>query len=180
MLQNPSQEETGRRYIKMPTHLTCTCCGELKPIDQFSSNKNHESNYGKQYDCKLCAKLKNDEWKVKNPLRVAIHNAKRAHKRRKTVPKEFDIDYEYMKQFDVDVCPIMKIPMQWNIGMNLESGSGGFYARKNSKSLERLNPNRGYIKGNVIIISWRANELKKDGTIEELKLIGQWAESQTK
>ena len=38
-------------------------------------------------------------------------------------------------------------------------------------SLDRVIPNLGYVKGNVQVISFRANSKKKDATLEELKAI---------
>lgn len=42
----------------------------------------------------------------------------------------------------------------------------------NSPSFDKIIPERGYIKGNVNIISFRANRIKNDGNIEEhLKIV---------
>lgn len=46
------------------------------------------------------------------------------------------------------------------------------YGRKNSPnspSLDRIVPERGYVRGNVVIVSFRANRAKSDLTIAELK-----------
>lgn len=40
-----------------------------------------------------------------------------------------------------------------------------------SPSLDRVIPELGYVPGNVIVISWRANNLKRDATIEELEAV---------
>lgn len=41
----------------------------------------------------------------------------------------------------------------------------------NSPSVDRIDPNQGYVKGNVMVISWRANQLKNDSTLEEMEMI---------
>jgi hypothetical protein len=54
-------------------------------------------------------------------------------------------------------CPYLGIPIF----------SEGKNATNNSPSLDRINPKLGYVKGNVEVISHRANTLKSDGTLEE-------------
>ena len=45
---------------------------------------------------------------------------------------------------------------------------------ENSPSFDRIDPSLGYVKGNVQIISWRANRLKNDGTAEEHRKIADY------
>lgn len=54
-----------------------------------------------------------------------------------------------------DVCPVL--------GLTL--GSGG---RETSASLDRVIPSKGYVKGNITVISFRANRVKSDATEQEL------------
>jgi len=54
-------------------------------------------------------------------------------------------------------CPILGIELDYFADSRAE----------NSPSFDRIDSSLGYIKGNVIIISWRANRIKNDGTVEE-------------
>jgi hypothetical protein len=56
-------------------------------------------------------------------------------------------------------CPVLGIKLHWNQGK-------GYHP--DSPSVDKINPNLGYVKGNVRVISARANLLKNDATIEEL------------
>lgn len=57
-------------------------------------------------------------------------------------------------------CPILGIELDWS-----EKTMHGRY--DSSPSLDKIIPERGYVEGNVAILSWRANRIKNDGTWEE-------------
>lgn len=58
-------------------------------------------------------------------------------------------------------CPVL--------GLSLKRGDYG--AKYNSPSIDRIIPGLGYTKGNVRIISYRANWLKNNATPEEIELL---------
>lgn len=62
-------------------------------------------------------------------------------------------------------CPVLGIPII------LEKTNGPRHRTDNTPSLDRIKPLEGYIKGNVHVISWRANRLKNDASLEELEKI---------
>lgn len=69
-----------------------------------------------------------------------------------------------------DVCPVL--------GVKLIYGAvGAGRALFNSASLDRVNNKKGYVPGNVRVISNRANCIKRDATLEELRLIVKYVES---
>ena len=59
----------------------------------------------------------------------------------------------------IDICPLLNIPLNWEGGPRT----------KNTPSLDRIIPEKGYIKGNVRIISNLANMMKSYASSEELK-----------
>jgi len=78
--------------------------------------------------------------------------------------KEFDRDFN-LDLVDIIIpseCPVLHIPL-------IVSKSGK--PTNNSPSLDRIDSSLGYIKGNVKVISMRANRLKQDSSIEELQSI---------
>jgi len=58
-------------------------------------------------------------------------------------------------------CPLLGIELQ------ISSGS----TAPNSPSLDRIIPELGYVKGNVMVISHRANTIKNNATLVELQTI---------
>ena len=78
----------------------------------------------------------------------------RATAKRKGLPHTITIDDIVVPQF----CPVF--------GLKLERGNGK--PHDNSPSIDKIIPELGYIPGNVIVVSWRANNLKKDASVTEL------------
>lgn len=69
-----------------------------------------------------------------------------------------------------DVCPVLGIPMR----------PGSKLVCDGSPTLDRLIPSRGYVKGNVRVISKRANQIKSDATARELKLVYEYVDRETR
>jgi len=70
-----------------------------------------------------------------------------------------------------DKCPILGIPLDSRTGM-----SPNRKPRYNAPSIDRINSKLGYIKSNIIIMSYKANVLKKDGTSEEHLKVAEFLE----
>ena len=61
-----------------------------------------------------------------------------------------------------EYCPILEIKLE-----RKEYGKGKSF-QPNSPSLDKIDPKLGYIKGNIIVISMKANAMKYNATKEEL------------
>ena len=170
---------------------TCTKCNETKELKLFNAQKN--GKYGVTSVCKVCR----SEYD-KNPK----HKQRRLEYSRKRGYTDADRDYYakrrveepewYLHQsakngakkrgihFSItiddilipDVCPIF--------GWKLEMKATGSKHKPNdfSPSVDRIDSAKGYVKGNVAIISYRANIIKNSGTIEEHRRIADWMEEQ--
>ncbi len=66
-----------------------------------------------------------------------------------------------------DVCPVLGLVLDYG-----RKGDGRHH--DNSPTLDRLIPELGYVAGNVVTISHRANRIKNDGTAEEHERIAQF------
>jgi hypothetical protein len=70
----------------------------------------------------------------------------------------FDFVVEDLAPFPL-ICPVLGITIDY-----FKKGSGG---SNHSPSIDRLVPEDGYVRGNVRIISQKANRLKQDATVDE-------------
>lgn len=83
------------------------------------------------------------------------------HQRRaRTLGIECDLDVEYLKSIypEDGLCPVFRVPMV----------KGGPANHPHKATLDRIDNSKGYVKGNVVYVSWRANDLKKNATVSEL------------
>ena len=94
----------------------------------------------------------------RHPARVLLH---RARARAKIYNIKFTITEADIKipQF----CPLLNIKLQ-------RDGIKDY-----APSLDRINPKQGYTPNNIHIISWRANKIKSNATLEELITMGKAA-----
>jgi hypothetical protein len=58
-------------------------------------------------------------------------------------------------------CPVLGIDLFWGTGSD----------RWNSPSIDRLDAKGNYTKENIMIISWRANKLKSDASVDEIEAV---------
>lgn len=97
---------------------------------------------------------------VNDTSRYVYHIVKRAEQRAKTKNVPFDLSIS-----DIvipEICPIL--------GVKFEIAAKG-EPRDYSPSLDRIDPLRGYVKGNIQIISMKANRIKSNASIEEIEKV---------
>jgi hypothetical protein len=94
----------------------------------------------------------------KNPVAALLYAA------RDRAPKlGIQVDIELSDVVVPAVCPVFGTPFE--VGH-----------RDRAASLDRTDPSKGYVKGNVRVISFRANRLKSNATLQELKALVAWLE----
>jgi hypothetical protein len=74
----------------------------------------------------------------------------------------FDLVLQDLIDIATDECPILHTPFVWGA-----SGLGKGKTRPDSPTLDRILPELGYVKGNVAFLSYRANRIKDNGTMQE-------------
>lgn len=146
----------------------CCLCKQILP-DSYFYNKKQNGSYGKKCNgCRSCcqriARRSYRKHKSSNLKRIhstpekTIYNRLKAKCKKKNIIFTITID-------DIKIpskCPVL------GIDIILFSGSD------NSPSVDRLVPELGYIKGNINIISNKANRIKNNSTPEELELVLFW------
>lgn len=137
-----------------PELKCCTGCKKDLPRSMFTLMRHHVD--GLSSVCRECASKRSAANEKREP-RARMLRCARARAKKKGFQFAITID-------DIVIpthCPVLGIP--------LFPGKGTF--TDNSPSLDRINNDLGYISGNVRVISYRANSLKSDGTLTEMKLI---------
>jgi hypothetical protein len=141
-LESPA-EMTG--LVRVPPF--CAKHGKLKV---------HRHKPMRGWFCNECNNEKRQKWYQKDPRSVMLLSAKARAKRDGLT---FDLTRE-----DIaipDVCPVLGIPLY----------VGDRNHHDNAPSLDRKDSTQGYVKSNVVVISYRANRIKNDATIEELEKV---------
>lgn len=95
-----------------------------------------------------------------------FYNAKARAKKRGL---EFSIKFEDL-EFPSH-CPVLGIPLKF--------GDGGKGQRNDSPSIDRIDPSKGYIKGNVSVISGKANTCKSNLTLEQVQSLVEYMSNET-
>lgn len=149
----------------------CPRCRELLSLKKFNA---------KPYRCKECVREAARDWASRH--REYYREASRRHRaeakelgpiyflfagarcRAKRNRREFSIGYDDFTPLP-EFCPAL--------GLKLNYDSRG-KLKDDSPTLDRIDNSRGYVPGNVAVVSWRANRLKLGASAAELDRIASW------
>lgn len=137
----------------------CSNCGEHKPVTEFYKNKARVDGY--QNWCRKCSRLATAKSKQKNPT-LSIFQNKRAGAKARNI--EFSLGFS-----DVhfpEYCPALGFKLNYE-----RCVVGRTSASFDSPSFDRIDPTKGYVKGNVIVVSNLANQIKTNATVDQLKKV---------
>jgi hypothetical protein len=105
------------------------------------------------------------KWRRDNPVKYLLHSAKARAKR---IGVEFSIS-----EMDIsipDVCPVF--------GIKIVPFAGAFV--DSTPSIDRIDTTKGYIPGNVKIISWKANKSKGNMSVPEIEALYNYVKEYSK
>jgi len=164
----------------------CMKCNQEKPLDSFFGNNSRKD--GKAVWCKECfrtyqnsngvkqsRKKIHDAWqKSEAGLKFRFGGALKAIERKRRVKqkekrmisaarirakkKGLEVSITEDDITIPTICPVLGI----------EITKENRRASDTSATIDRIDNNKGYIRGNVLIISYRANSIKRDGSMDEL------------
>ena len=136
------------------TWLTHCDCGK----EQFMRGENLRS--GNSTSCGCTRKYHRTHGQSKSLEYELLHKAKGRAKKNK-LPFNLELEDIRIPEF----CPVLSY-----IRLNRNNTKLNF----DSPTVDRLIPELGYVKNNIRIISWRANDVKGNASSEELFKVANW------
>jgi hypothetical protein len=157
----------------------CNTCKQFCFYTEYT--KNSTAKDGLQHNCKSCDNERQRKRRIEKRDELLEYGRKYQTKRRNNFDyrlqmllnaskqralskgREHTITLQDIKdKYPVDGrCPVFGTLLQFN--------STGF--RDSSPSIDRIDSNRGYTVDNIQIISWKANQIKRNASLEELILL---------
>lgn len=167
-MKSPKARDGKNQYGNPKEKQVCIGCKQELRQNRFSRVDKDNASKGLRPLCKTCSAEKakaererrKNNWKHK-PALAMLNNSKQRAKA-KGIEHTLTLDDIIIP----DYCPVL--------GIKLETGD-----RKehwNAPSIDRIDNTKGYHKNNILIMSVKANMIKKDATLEELIQIGKFFE----
>lgn len=121
------------------------------PYKDIEMRREMSRRYRKKNLPRMAEKQKS--YYTREPI-VYLLNACKSRAKKAGVPFDLTKNDLVIPEF----CPVL--------GIRLERGNKGFH--ESSPSIDRIKPDLGYIRGNVVVMSFRANRMKCNATLEEV------------
>lgn len=144
-------------------------CGLEKDLYEFNNHK--FGSFKKQGHCRECGKQYNQDHKEEIKKRKKVYHIKHKSenlqhhmwKGAKASAKQRGWEFT-ISENDVPIpekCPVLGIPLFFTPGKRTD----------HSPSIDRIDSKKGYTKENTIVVSWHANRIKNDTTLENLEKV---------
>lgn len=120
----------------------------------------------RKWNASIKAKESKAKWKESNPKRAwAVYATGGAKGRANLKGIPFSITSKYVLSITPDSCPVFGTPFSFIYNKHI---------KPESASLDRLDPNKGYVEGNVVVISVKANMIKNAYTSDDVAAVAAW------
>jgi hypothetical protein len=139
---------------------TCSRCKQEKRLSLFGKDK--RTHDGRLTLCRACDKRPSVRaWAVANPERALLVPVKWRAKQL-GVPFNLEASDIVIPEF----CPIL--------GVRIARPCRGAKRSRYTASVDRIIPGLGYVRGNIQVVSVKANMMKQDASLEELQAFARW------
>lgn len=109
-------------------------------------------------------------WRETHPKRTwCSMTLSNMRKRAKAWGLAFDLDVEYLVSITPDECPCFGTPFSF---------VGNGRSSPESPSLDKIKPSLGYVRGNVQVISLKANQIKNAYAATDVATVAAWMRAQ--
>lgn len=154
---------TPRSVVDCPSRLQhkrvwwlCNCeCGGTVTASENDLQSGHKISCG-------CARGLN---KITHGLCGTSEYSMYRGAKHRAAKKNIPFDIELSDVVIPALCPVLGIPLV------RKSGKG---PKPNSPSIDQIRPGKGYVHGNICVMSHRANTIKSNATAEELEAVAQY------
>lgn len=153
------------KYSPFETTRLCSECNIVKNIDAFRIYGYYNNLPYRGNVCKSCTNKrakKHESSSIEQYLKYVCRNIKN---RAKKEDINFNITFnDLIELFNIQkgLCFYTDIELKIGIGQNKKE--------RNTLSVDKIIPEKGYVKGNLVLCSKRINTVKNDLTLEEMKL----------
>ena len=145
----------------------CSKCNRYLSADCFCRNKSNKYKDGLNTYCKECQKEIETNYRKSLEEDTSLefnlrHSFCSAKSRAKKLKIEFNLTLDYIKYlYNVQngLCAISGIPMSYKYQDNTVD---------TRISVDKIDPKKGYIIGNVQLVCWAVNRMKQDMNLEQL------------
>ena len=144
--------ERRKKYGSTRPFLTCRCsCGAIrKDVRPFDFKSGGVKSCG-------CSRLTANG--VSTTAEYYMYHSAKERAKKKGLPFDIEVSDIIIPAF----CPLLCIPLK----------RANKVADDNSPTLDRLLPHLGYVKGNVLVISNKANRIKSNASVDDLMMVAE-------
>ncbi|MCY9658483.1 hypothetical protein P5G65_25140 [Paenibacillus chondroitinus] len=154
------------RVVGSKLQKRCSMCRAYKPLNRknfYSNTKGSGGVYGFNSRCKVCTSKVTAEKMKKNKFYALAVSARSRYKKSeesfKCLPAaELATYLEELYFAQKEKCFYTDVEMDWNV-----KGPKSFF----HMSVERLDPEKGYTKGNIVLCIWLINLVKSNRNLGE-------------
>lgn len=151
---------------------SCRDCSETKLLEEFAIDSKGPG--GRRTQCKACVR----QWAKARRVLVGDQENQRRREKHAVRPsqvllwlakgraRKIGVPFD-LTENDVQVpvlCPALGIP--------LSTGDGR--VGPNSPSVDRIKPELGYVRGNVVVVSHLANRIKSNASPDQLRAVAEF------